>query len=721
MRVTQAYQKLKKLFLLGLSGLFLFVVFLLDVVRKSIETEVVWLSILRHILVIAAFILFYFYIEILWKRDQSPAKKLGFALVLSLIVGAAVTGLYLIPFSDFDVKNSMLIPLGFDSTLWSDIYGVILGATSIILLMLIRDIIFSKRKRGTKRNFIILLGLIGLRCAIALTMRPMESSVTAWIVLSLAICAMLMNSFRLSWIVYLSKREKLFSITYAFLLFSLFIGFDILTMGGGTLSRVLAYYSSPLRSFVICVNLFATIYFGMTFVSTLFHLPTAEAFDRKISEVSSLHNLGKLITQVLDFNELVDSVTSMTMQVCEAKSAWLEILTPHPTDRLRLRAERKADDGETFQSVGLKNITEDEVSHILNSNGESIRRLAYDSRKAIVIDEVMNDRRTSHLAGLNKALNSMVIVPLVSQDRVIGILYATKDLTYGFDQDDVEVISAFADQATIAIENSRLIESSMERERLVREMTLAQDMQRKLLPQKLPKSPKMEIEALSTPAFEVGGDYYDFTMLDEYHLGVLVGDVSGKGVSAAFYMAEMKGIFQSLSKISASPKDFLTRAHVALADTIDKKSFISLVYAVIDLRDGSLTVARAGHCPLLHISTSGGHYVKPTGLALGMGTSEFFRKTITEEQFPLHPGDVIVMYTDGLTEAHPREGEEFGFENLLMTVQRAAAKSAVEVRDAIIEAIDTHMHHESPEDDLTIVVVKWRGSPTEHHSPGVST
>ena len=147
----------------------------------------------------------------------------------------------------------------------------------------------------------------------------------------------------------------------------------------------------------------------------------------------------------------------------------------------------------------------------------------------------------------------MVVVPLLSHEKVLGVLYATKDMEYGFDKEDVELISAFADQATIAIENSRLIEKSLERERLIREMMLAQDMPRKLLPQSLPGVVGVDIDALSSPAFEVGGDYYDFTMLDEHHLGILVGDVSGKGVSAAFYMAEMKGIFQSLSKIDRSP------------------------------------------------------------------------------------------------------------------------------------------------------------------------
>src|SRR5258707_5523160 len=127
-------------------------------------------------------------------------------------------------------------------------------------------------------------------------MRPLESDIMKTMLIALTIAAMVMNSFRLSWIVYLTKREKIFSVVYGFLLLCIFIGFDVLLSDGMLIGKSIAYYSSALKSFISSVNLFATVFFGMTFVSTLFHLPTAEAFDRKTSEVSSLHNLSRLVT-----------------------------------------------------------------------------------------------------------------------------------------------------------------------------------------------------------------------------------------------------------------------------------------------------------------------------------------------------------------------------------------------------------------------------------------
>ncbi|HUL43802.1 MAG TPA: SpoIIE family protein phosphatase [Bacteroidota bacterium] len=701
--------RLKKFVLLVVASALLILVFIADVVRQSVDFDIGWVNLLRGVFVLCAFLIITFVVESLWQREQAPTKKLGFALVISLVVVIGSSLLFFISPSGFDSKNYALIPLGFDEVVWSNIYGVVLGTTMIVVLLTLRDILFSKRKKGTGRNFGIFLGLALATAVSTMASRPLESSVVTSILLVLTILAMVMNSFRLSWIVYLSKREKVLSIIYGFLLFGIFIGFDIMISRNTEVGKVLLYYSTPLQSFISSVSLFATMYFGMTFISTLFHLPTAEAFDRKISEVSSLHNLSKLVTQVFDFNELVDSVTTMTLEVCEANTSWLEIIhySQNSSGQRSLLGTPASRPEETIQIAAMKNITREDTDLIADTEHSPLRDLVLTSRKPVVIDNVKADRRTQYITGVKTKINSMAIVPLVSHDAVIGILFATKDVEYGFDRDDVEVISAFADQATIAIENSRLIEKSLERERLMREMMLAQDMQKKLLPQQVPSLPQVELEALSSPAFEVGGDYYDFIMLDERHLGILVGDVSGKGVSAAFYMAEMKGIFQSLARIYREPKSFLSRAHETLSATIDKRSFISLIYAVIDLQTGVMTIARAGHCPMLFVSGNHVEYIKPTGLGLGIGKKEFFEKTITQEDRQLKSGDIAVFYTDGVTEAHPKDGPEFGYERLQEVVASLGKPSAVDVRDAIIMAVDEHMQHEPPEDDLTIVVMKW--------------
>lgn len=692
--------------MIGTTGFILFLVFITDIVRQSVDIEIGWIVMLREILILVAFGALFLMLETMWKRDQTPSRKLGFALVLSLVAGTATSMLFIVSPSGFEVKNQYLLSLGFDSVLWSNVASVVLGVAMILILMIMRDILFSKRRKGTKRNFIILAILLTVSSVERLFNRPMEYGIVSTFLTFLTLAAMLWNSFRVSWIVYLTKREKILSIVYGFFLFLIFIGFDIVLARGQTIvGQSIMFYSPPLHSFIQQVSLFATIYFGMTFISTLFHLPTAEAFDRKISEVSSLHNLSKLVAQVFDFNELVDTVTSMTLQVCEAKSSWLEIISPEGSKKY---GNNHSATPPEFAIFGLKNISMEETEKLMEGLKVNVRQTVLDQNKPVIIDSVGDDKRTQGMERSGSRFNSMAIVPLVSHDAVTGIIYATKDAEFGFDKEDIDVISAFADQAAVAIENSRLIEKSIERERLMREMMLAQEMQRKLLPQRIPQLENIELEALSTPAFEVGGDYYDFLMIDEHRLGVLVGDVSGKGVSAAFYMAEMKGIFQSLSKIYPEPSKFLIEAQRALIETMDKRSFISVVYAVVDVRSGLMKIARAGHCPVLHVSKSKACYIKSTGMGLGMGSVEIFERTITQTEVQLMKGDVAVFYTDGLTEARPDGVAEFGYERLQEVVAGVSGKSAMEIRDSLIASVDSHMMHEPPEDDLTIVVLKWK-------------
>jgi serine phosphatase RsbU (regulator of sigma subunit) len=419
-----------------------------------------------------------------------------------------------------------------------------------------------------------------------------------------------------------------------------------------------------------------------------------------------MYALGRLINRVFDFNELVDTVTTMTMHVSEASGCWLELL--HPQDEgTRGASGPPAHTGLTtrIQAVGMKNISEEDIDLLVPHGTRSLRDTVIQERRPVVVDDLGTEVHANQAV---RQKGSMLGVPLMSHNGLIGILYARKDVPFGFVKDDIEVISAFADQATIAIENSRLIKSSLERERLMRDILLAQEMQRKLLPQNVPTIAGLDIEAVSTPAFEVGGDYYDFMQLGPDRVGLIVGDVSGKGVSAAFYMSEVKGVFQALGRLHSSPREFMLRAQESLAESIDKHSFVSLLYVILDVHTGQLRVARAGHCPLLHISREGARYVRPGGMGLGLGDFRTFETSIEEETVALSPGDVCVLYTDGLTEAR-RGSDEFGYDRLRLLGTRIRPVSALEGREEIVGAVRAFTGNQPNHDDLTVVVVKWHG------------
>jgi serine phosphatase RsbU (regulator of sigma subunit) len=694
--------KIRKLLTLIGSIVLFASIFIIDATMKSLDSELGGFFYVRGALVILAFVLTSLYIEADRKERQPTmiqrigrvAAWAGLFVSLSIIVS-------LLRFNEFETRAFKLFPRDYITILFSSILSIAAGAVGAITVLNIKDMLLYKRKKGTQRNFWILLIFFFLASATTFNLRPLEPSVYTTVFFVLSVAMIIINSFRLSWIAYLSRREKIYAMLYALLAFFAFMAINILLSISDKpfLSKALLYFSYPLHTFVQLTSLFGAVYFGMAFISTLFHLPTAEAFDRKQTELSSLHNLSRLITQVFDLNELAETVTKMTFEVCEASSSWLEVF---PTEAGQLSS------GHVDGIVSHRNISSEEIQTILFGGTNSIRSLVFSSKKVLLIDDVSNDRRTKYMSKLKK-IGSLLVVPLLSHQNLIGILYATKQMDFGFDQDDIDVLSGFADQVTIAIENATLIKKSLEKERLQRELLLAQEMQKRLLPQTLPSFLTVEMQAASAPALEVGGDYYDVALLSDHRVGIVIGDVSGKGVGAAFYMAEVKGIFQSLSKIYSSPKQFLVKANESLLSSLDKRSFISLIYAVLDVATGDLLVSRAGHCPMLYASSSSISYITPTGMGLGLSGGKLFEDSLEERKMVMKEGDVCVFYTDGVTESRSASGEEFGYERLLKVVEEKRSCSAEEIKEEIIQRVWSYTDAQGYDDDLTVFVVKWKG------------
>jgi sigma-B regulation protein RsbU (phosphoserine phosphatase) len=703
--------KLRRVLYLGGAVLLVLIKLAIDVIGKNVELEIGGLSLFRDGITAGIFVLLYLVANsILGRREQNPMKKLGILLVAMLCALLLTIALSTTSVGGFDAKNLALLPLDYGTLFVALLLSLILGSFAVLTLRLLRDLVFYNRKKRTRSNFLVLTVLMLTAAASTVMMRPLDDSVLTSILFALSIVLALVNSFRLPWIVYLTKREKIVGLVYAFLLFLGFLGINIILAQSTLIGRSLLYYSYPLKQFVLLTMVFGNIYFGMAFISTLFHLPTAEAFDRKRSEVTSLHNLSKLVTQVFDFNELVDSVTTMTLDVCEAKSCWLEMVHRFdegvPADN-GASAANLTGEGYRVRVVAMKNITQEEIDELVPPERPNLREEVMVSLKPVVIDDVTRDGRFVHLKKGKLSVASLVMVPLVSHAGLIGFLYATKGSPFGFVQDDVDVIAAFADQATVAIENSRLIKESLDRERLFREMLVAQDMQKRLLPQAVPRYDTLEIDAVSTPAFEVGGDYYDFVELNDHTIGIVVGDVSGKGVSAAFYMSEVKGIFQALSRMYPSPRDFVIKANEALAGSVDKRSFVSLIYGVLDVRTGQLRLARAGHCPMLLVSGDQVEFIRPGGMGMGLSRGEIFDGAIEEYSLGLREGDLCIFYTDGITEAR-RGDEEFGYDRLLDVARNIRHESASVIKDEIVEKVKSFADRKVTDDDLTLVVLKWR-------------
>ena len=219
------------------------------------------------------------------------------------------------------------------------------------------------------------------------------------------------------------------------------------------------------------------------------------------------------------------------------------------------------------------------------------------------------------------------------------------------------------------------------------------------------------VTAACVPAREVGGDYYDFIRLGPRRLGILIADVSGKGTSAAFYMAELKGLILSLTQIYQSPKALLIEVNRILATNLDARSFVTMMYAVLDLDRGTLTYARAGHTPLIYLRGQGRKAridtLAPDGLVVGLdGFQAHFDATLEEASLDVANGDIAVLFTDGVSEAMDEDFDLFGEERLGTMITEGASLTVEALRGRILAGVRAHVGGADQHDDITLVLLK---------------
>ncbi len=301
------------------------------------------------------------------------------------------------------------------------------------------------------------------------------------------------------------------------------------------------------------------------------------------------------------------------------------------------------------------------------------------------------------------------ILPIRFKDKLVGTFLIGEKLSESpLHLDDLTFLSATAQQASIAIENAFLHEELTEQERLKHELDIARRIQMASLPQKTPQVSGLDISGISIPAAEVGGDYFDYLNGTRPGLTVIVGDVSGKGTSAALYMSKAQGIIRSLHAFDLSPKELFVRANHLLCQDLEKKSFITALGAQFDTSRRNLVLARAGHLPLFHYDamTDSVKLLTPPGLGLGLDGADIFVNHLEEKTISYAAGDIFLFVTDGITEAQTAYGNEFGEERLAELLKLSCADGAHEIRERVLAEVRSFVRDSLQHDDQTIVVVK---------------
>ncbi|HEX8475419.1 MAG TPA: SpoIIE family protein phosphatase [Pyrinomonadaceae bacterium] len=324
--------------------------------------------------------------------------------------------------------------------------------------------------------------------------------------------------------------------------------------------------------------------------------------------------------------------------------------------------------------------------------------------RSVLTSDVQHDPRFMSNTAMIQGIRSVLAVPLGVGAAVFGIIYADSPLAEArFSEDHLKVLTTLGSVAAIRVENARLIEEHLQRERYEQELSLAREIQQRFQPTSPPSLQGYELQGISFPSYEIGGDYYDFIERPDGRIIVALGDVSGKGTAAALLMSSLHAAIHAQVASHQSLVETIAAVNRYLAANIPANRFVTLFYAELDPPTGSLSFLNAGHNPPLIVHAAGTvEHLAAGGIPLGITPHADYREGRTQLQL----GDVLVVYSDGVTETQNPQGEEFGPERLHRVVWNNIDASAAGIRDKIESALTSFAQGTPAVDDITLVIVK---------------
>jgi len=340
--------------------------------------------------------------------------------------------------------------------------------------------------------------------------------------------------------------------------------------------------------------------------------------------------------------------------------------------------------------------------------GRGLVGAAAATKQAVLVPDVSKDPR---YVEANPETRSELAVPLIYKGKVIGVLDLEHTRRGFFTEEHQRTMTTLAAQIAIAVENARLYEEIERQERrLERDLSLARELQGRLLPQTSPKLANLDVAAKFVPARTIGGDLYDFIPYSMSRLGIVIGDVSGKGAPAAIYAALVSGILRSHAPIEPAPAEMLAAVNLSLAERRIEAQFVSIIYAVWNDADRTLTVANSGLPRPVFVHGGKNEIIEATGLPLGL----FDEANYDEFHFRMKPGDMFVFFSDGILDARNRKGEMFGRGRVEKIIAGCTDQSADCVVASLFKAVAEHSAGVETFDDQTVVAIRVRGGA---HSP----
>lgn len=510
-----------------------------------------------------------------------------------------------------------------------------------------------------------------------------------WGMLTFFVVIGLMLSANMKWVAYLNFRQKWTSLLLLLLtvFYLLYIFFTTSSLMDVLFGMKVEFTNYRQHVFILSLMTFVMVYSIFSFLVILFNLPTTSVFEQKLEEVVNFQRISQSIQTEQNEDSVYNILLETSVSTVFADAAWLEVTTHNPKPKVFTYKITEKESQDIINHLRIKN-----VKGVLDQGSDKTKNLS------------------KHLATLKGSrFRSILAFPIFVKGENVGTLALLKELPDGFNREMTKIVATFSNQAGISIENFRLMEEALQNERYKEELKIAKTVQKSLLPEVLEKDPDFEIAAFSESADEVGGDYYDTLRTSDHKVALIIADVSGKGTTAAFHMSQMKGIFHSLAQDCIQPDEFMIRANQALVYCLERGSFISATFFIVDTLNKKVSYARAGHCPLLYYSAArnSAEYFKDKGIALGMVKNRSYSNFIEANEFEYGPGDIMVLYTDGVTEAKNSKGDEFGYDRLSEVLQEVKHESPKQIQEHLIRRLYEFSGTTNINDDYTTMIVKF--------------
>ncbi len=471
-----------------------------------------------------------------------------------------------------------------------------------------------------------------------------------------------------------------------------------------------------LSLFLVITN-FAAAYFGIRVLRRI-RLERDNLVKEKEVIFNYVQNIGETFTEseTLDVDKLMQRVLYYALRTTHTSGG--AIYLREDGDMLRCRAVSGVfppmfNLHQFYGGMDVRALKNEQIEEmILNTRlavGEGLIGQGADFGTPILISKAELDPRVPHYDRSLLDVNSLLLVPMRFRHEVIGVVCVVNRVDHvPLGERDQNLLQALADQASLSIYYAQFRAALDEKRRMDQDLDLAKRIQTSLLPRKLPDVKGLSIHAFNLAAQEVGGDYYDVIPIDDRYVGFAVADVSGKGIGGALMMSICRSVLRAHASKKTDPAEVLREVNQTMIGDIYEDMFVTMIYMVYDTETRELAMARAGHDPAMILSPGHNEVLRKEsgGMAVGLVDAELFDQLIETVRITLDPGSVVMVYTDGITEAMNAKHEEWGLEPLARAMAAGRERSPAQISDIVRERVLRFVGQMPQYDDMTLMVIK---------------